>query len=899
MSFVSYTPMSVATYKQGDAVSSDVLDKMTVYQNCIASFNSAKVSAREARENLTKLLRLIYQGEAFPPEEATELFYTISKLFQKPSPGLRQMTYLTLRELRPAVESTLMLVAAIMKDVQSGPGQVYRPDALRTLVNIVDESQLESIDRLMRMAIVDRDGSVSSAALVSAYHLLPIAKDTVRRWTTEIQEALASPKTFMSALQAHTGADTHQPQSAIAQYHALGLLYHLRVHDRMALIKMIQELGQSGMGMRSPHALVLLIRFIAGIVDDDAKLRPTFVGYLTAWLKHRSDMVNIEAAKAILGMSTLLPEEAVAVIDVLRVFLGSPRNPSRFAAVRLLNRFAVSRPDLVAACNQELEEMIADRNESVAIYAITALLKTGTETSVARLIDQIGDLMDDIADDLRAIVVDAIRALALKFPAQHRCVLKFFSEQLEHLASLRLKTTVVDALTDIMAASPESRDEVLAQLADFIEDCEYPDLMVRVLHVLGEEGPAASNPTQYVRAIYNRVVLENSLVRAAAVSALGKFVLVEDADLRQSLKVLLRRCLADETDEVRDRAALALGVMDDGPEVAQAFFKPQNRLELVSLEDALLDYMSDPSKFSHAFDAGSIRRVTERERKQPRVVVVEETPLAKAATPVAPAPAPEDSLRTVSARLVEEMPEFASYGSLLHTSAAQPLTEDGVEYQVSARTHVYAEKLVVQLDVENTYDMHLENVEAVLDVDELDLACEAATVIEELPPHSSDTLYVIFERATVVLGAVPLRLRFAVKEDAEDDDAQEEEYEINDLELVPGDYVTPSYVGAFSHQWDELTAEEVVTRQLPSARNLPDAVELLEQRLGLMPVDGTDTVEPDAGTHTLKLFGRCVDGGVPVAATVRLLRTARSGVAGKFVFRSSDEELVEAIAANF
>ncbi|PRT52807.1 Coatomer subunit gamma [Wickerhamiella sorbophila] len=889
--------MSVTTYKQGDAMGSDTLDKMTVYQNCIASFNSRKVSAREARSNLSKLLKLLYHGETFPQEEATELFYTISKLFQKPSPGLRQSTYLVLRELRPSVDSTLMLVAAIMKDVQGGPGQVYRPDALRTLVNIVDESQLESIDRLMRMAIVDKDGSISSAALVSAYHLLPISKESVRRWTTEIQEALHANKVYMSAAQAHTGIDTRNPQSAIVQYHALGLLYRLRSHDRMALLKMIQDMASASMSMRSPQALVLLIRFIAGIVDDDPKLRPTFVQFLESWLKHRSDMVNIEAAKAILGMSTLLPAEATAVVDVLRVFLGSPRAPSRFAAVRLLNRFAMQRPDLVASCNSELENLITDRNESVAIYAITALLKTGTESSVERLIEQVGGLMNDIADDLRAIVVDAIRSLALKFPAKHRIVLTFFAEQLEHLASLSLKTTVVDALTDIMAANPESRDEVLSQLADFIEDCEFPDLMVRVLHVLGQEGPLAANPTQYVRAIYNRVVLENSLVRAAAVSALGKFVLVEDHDLQQSLKVLLRRCLNDETDEVRDRAALALGVFDDGPEVAQAFFKPPVRLELVSLEDALLDYMSDPSQFSHAFDASSIRRLTERERKSQKTTVVEEKPLA-APKPSTPVPQPEDSLRTVQARLVEEMPEFSSYGNLLHTSAPQSLTEDGVEYQVVSRTHVYGDRLVVQLEVQNTFEMYLENVEAVLDFEELELACEAATVIEKLPPHSQDTLYVIFERASVVLGAVPLRLRFIVKEDESDPDAQEEEYEINDLELLPGDYITPSYIGSFDHQWDELPEEETVTQQLPAARTLPDAVSLLSTRLGLMAVDGSDAVEPDAGTHTLKLFGRSVD-GVPVAAMVRLLRTARSGVAGKFIFRSNDADLLAAVAENF
>lgn len=67
-------------------------------------------------------------------------------------------------------------------------------------------------------------------------------------------------------------------------------------------------------------------------------------------------------------------------------------------------------------------------------------------------------------------------------------------------------------------------------------------LSVRILHVLGVEGPKTSTPTKYIRYIYNRVILENSIVRAAAVSALSKFgVYVEDPAVKQSIKILLTR----------------------------------------------------------------------------------------------------------------------------------------------------------------------------------------------------------------------------------------------------------------------------------------------------------------------------------------------------------------------
>lgn len=50
-------------------------------------------------------------------------------------------------------------------------------------------------------------------------------------------------------------------------------------------------------------------------------------------------------------------------------------------------------------------------------------------------------------------------------------------------------------------------------------------------------------------------------VRAAAVSALAKFG-AQCPDLRPSIQVLLKRCLLDTDDEVRDRATYFLSILE-------------------------------------------------------------------------------------------------------------------------------------------------------------------------------------------------------------------------------------------------------------------------------------------------------------------------------------------------
>ena len=137
---------------------------------------------------------LLCNGEKFPTNEATTLFFSISKLFQNKDASLRQMMYLILKELSSTAEDTIMSTSIIMKDMTVGSEVVYKANSVRASCRIIDATTVQSIERMIKTAIVDKSPSVSSAALVSSYHLLPIARDVVRRWQSETQEAAAASK---------------------------------------------------------------------------------------------------------------------------------------------------------------------------------------------------------------------------------------------------------------------------------------------------------------------------------------------------------------------------------------------------------------------------------------------------------------------------------------------------------------------------------------------------------------------------------------------------------------------------------------------------------------------------------------------------------------------------------
>jgi coatomer subunit gamma len=150
--------------------------------------------------------------------------------------------------------------------------------------------------------------------------------------------------------------------------------------------------------------------------------------------------------------------------------------------------------------------------------------------------------MTEISDEFKVIIVDAIRSLCLKFPSKHASMLTFLSGVLRDEGGYDFKRAVVEAIFDMIKFIGECKEQALSHLCEFIEDCEFTKLSIRILHLLGMEGPKSPQPAKYIRFIYNRVVLENATVRAAAVSSMAKFgVNAKDSTLRKSIGVLLNR----------------------------------------------------------------------------------------------------------------------------------------------------------------------------------------------------------------------------------------------------------------------------------------------------------------------------------------------------------------------
>lgn len=168
---------------------------------------------------------------------------------------------------------------------------------------------------------------------------------------------------------------------------------------------------------------------------------------------------------------------------------------------------------------------------------------------------------------------------------------------------LEYKAAIADTIIAVMEGNAEAKEAGLAHLCEFIEDCEHISLAVRILHLLGQEGPTSKHPSRYIRFIYNRVILESASVRAAAVTALARFAAACPL-LLPNVLVLLSRCQLDSDDEVRDRAAYYCTILQQRSDPTILPLVQPPSLSVPSLERALRNYMQ--TSMEESFDISQV-----------------------------------------------------------------------------------------------------------------------------------------------------------------------------------------------------------------------------------------------------------------------------------------------------
>jgi len=848
------------------------LSKSSVLQSTRAFHDSSIVHNKpnDVIAIMGKLLTLQNSNdstESLSVVEATDVFFASTKLFISTNARLKRMIYLFLKDITPRVDpSDVIIVTSCLTKDMTCSVDLYRANALRTLVHIIDSAMLGALERYIKQAIIDPSPIVASSALVSSLHFYRSSSECasiVRRWVREIRVALDSG-------------------SHMVQMHAVQLMYVIKQNDRLAVSKFVQNCcppvvcritrvtssmasspqhstshaintgntSNNNNGstttitdIQSPLALLCLIRYTTKLLHDEltsgranlsstqplsnaSQLCTITHNILTSALHNRSEMVQFEAARALCTLPTTndgqeQTQELQPALDVLQLLLSSPKPTTRMAAVKTLHTLSQTHPRAVSKFNHDLEGLLGDTNRLIGTLSITTLLRTASKPSIDRLLLSVATFLKFIADEYKIMVVQSLETVCVSYPEVHTVVTGFMSRFLREEGGFRFKTAIVVIMEGLMRSVPESTNATLLHLCEFIEDCEFVRLSTQILHLVGELGPTSAHPARYIRFVFNRVILENAMVRAAAVSVLGKFGAGCGGLIRRSVVVLLSGvCLEDECDEVRERAGLVLMALElaEGEDVGvgverisgqQQEEQLQGTIHHKNLLDAEEEEAEEAGEDSATFllltqlpcSFDNLRQRLELYQTIPGAMersetlsldvlpVVVEQPQLAIPSSVASSPLllPTSSSQQQqqqqqlqnqnqthppkkqldASAILYAIPEFATFGKVFRSSTAVPLTENEAEYVVHCIKHIYEETIVLQFIVENTIeDQQLSNVFVAVDTDGSELVESTGEIpADTIAYGTSASCFAVFRRdVEVPLAAIAIvcELKFMV-----------------------------------------------------------------------------------------------------------------------------------------
>ena len=268
---------------------------------------------------------------------------------------------------------------------------------------------------------------------------------------------------------------------------------------------------------------------------------------------------------------------------------------------------------------------------------------------------------------------------------------------------------------------------------------------------------------------------------------------------------------------------------------------------LSTFEHQLVMYVTADNKatFGTAFDVSTIPVVSHEQ-----ALAEERTKKLTSATPTLKAPSTGPKKTQVNgtadsataalanaqkhSQQLMQIPELKAHGVLLRSSSPVELTESETEYVVSVIKHIYKNHLLLQYEIKNTMtDTVLEEVSVVATPSEEEESMEEDFTIPvaKLATDQPGTIFVSFKKSSDM--AYPVTsftnvLKFTSKEidpttGEPDENGYEDEYQVEDLELLGSDYVTPAFAGSFDHAWEQAGAngeEASETLQLSSAKSI-------------------------------------------------------------------------------
>jgi coatomer protein complex subunit gamma len=124
--------------------------------------------------------------------------------------------YVFIKELKASETEVFIVISQLTKDIGKNDNEMCKANALRVLTKIIDDLYVQSLEKYLKQAIIDKSNHVVSASLVSLVNLYKKGGhglDVVKKMVNELQDKLMNSG------------------DGYVQYQALLILFELKKND--------------------------------------------------------------------------------------------------------------------------------------------------------------------------------------------------------------------------------------------------------------------------------------------------------------------------------------------------------------------------------------------------------------------------------------------------------------------------------------------------------------------------------------------------------------------------------------------------------------------------------------------------------------------------------------------
>ncbi|AFN82636.1 vesicle coat complex protein Sec21 gamma subunit [Encephalitozoon romaleae SJ-2008] len=513
------------------------------------SLTKSPVSTRSAVKALNNLFYMLSTRKL---SEATirNVYVALLKGFQSKDLYLKLCIYSAIEKMSKLTDEGLVGINVLMNDLNGKIPDDAKAMTLRTLFSIIPFEMVYDFRKYINQAFVSTSMARRDMSVVVAYRLLCDNFTQVKKWLEGVE---------------FTG-------SPLMDYHIAGFLAQSR---RLQLSSVENLRGPAG---------IVGIRMAEDVVRENSEALVILRKFLNS--KFCDEVVFMEAAKIVSGLSEEYGSQFVdQTIQSLRIFLRSTNMVLQFTAMRIISQLAQKYPQKVSVANKEIEDLVSSENKSISMFAITSLLKTGTEETIDKLVNLIPSMVHDMSDGFKKIAIETLESLSNLFESRKTLYIDFLGSSLLQKGELEFKKYIIDVISRA-TRDDDTRERILEILCTYIEDSQYYQITLDILGILSREIPRSKTPAKYVVHVLNRLILENNHVRAGALQCLYNISSVVSP---LTVENAMKRCLNDQDESIREIAAFLLRNMK-----LSRVYEPFSFDELGDLKARVLQYVGKP-----------------------------------------------------------------------------------------------------------------------------------------------------------------------------------------------------------------------------------------------------------------------------------------------------------------